>query len=62
MTKLLQLQANMMGEMKDSGELITIPKQAFVQFFNDAITSAKSEVERTVINNLLASLGELSQM
>jgi len=62
MTSLLQLQANMMGEMKDSGELITIPKKAFVQFFNDAITSAKTDAERNIINNLLTALGELSQM
>jgi len=62
MTQLLQLQANMMGEMKDSGELITIPKKAFVKFFNDALVSAKTDVERNIINNLLTTLGELSQM
>jgi len=62
MTQLLKLQADMMGEMKDSGELITIPKKAFVQFFNEAITSAKTDAERTIINNLLTALGELSQM
>jgi len=62
MTQLLQLQANMMGEMTDSGELITIPKKAFVRFFNEAITDARTDVEREIINNLLASLGELAQM
>lgn len=62
MTQLLQLQAEMMGEMSDSGELITIPKSAFVKFFNDAIISAESDVEREVINRLISGLGELAKM
>jgi methyl-accepting chemotaxis protein len=62
MGRLLKLHAEMMGEMKDNGELLTIPKQAFVNFFNAAITNANDEKEREVIKDILSQLASLSNV
>jgi len=59
---LLQLQANLMGEMKSSGELITLPKAAFVQLFNDAKRNATSDTEKDTIKNILDKLAELARL
>jgi hypothetical protein len=57
---LLKLQASILGEMKNSGELVSIPKDAFVKFFNNAILEAKSDVERETIKRIVDTLGALS--
>ena len=59
--RLLKLQASMLGEMKSSGEIITVPRSAFIQIFTDAIAEAKNDAEKGVINNLLDKLVELSK-
>jgi len=59
--QLCKLQASIMGEMKDNGELITIPKDAFVSLCRKAIVEAKTDGERKCINKLLSDLADLSK-
>jgi len=58
---LLKLQASIMGEMKNSGELIIIPRQAFIDTFNKSLIEAKTDGEKEVLKKLLKGLAELSQ-
>ena len=59
---LLKLQASILGEMKDNGELIQIPQRAFIDFFNEQIINAKTEEERNIIKNILNRLAALGKM
>lgn len=59
--QLLKLQAGIMGEMKSSGELIILPRQAFVDIFNRTIVDCKTNDEREAIKRLLNSLIELNK-
>ena len=58
--QLLKLKATLLGEMKNSGELITLPRQAFVDLFNKAITEARNDGEKEMINRILSELANLS--
>ena len=59
--KFTKMQADLMGEMKDTGDLISIPKLAFINFFNKALTDASTEDEKETINKILTQLASLSQ-
>jgi hypothetical protein len=59
--QLLKLQAGILGEMKTSGELITIPSRDFIEIFNDAIISAKDDGQRRAIKDILNRLTILSK-
>jgi hypothetical protein len=56
--QLLKLQASIMGEMKNNGELIIIPRQSFVNIFNTAIAESKNNEERELIKRLLMNLAD----
>ena len=56
--QLLKLQASIMGEMKNNGELIIIPRQSFVSIFNTAIAQAQNNEERELIKRLLMNLAD----
>ena len=58
--QLLKLKATMLGEMKSGGELIMLPRQSFVDIFNRALTEAKNDEERELIQKILRELGNLS--
>lgn len=58
---LMKLQASIMGEMKTSGELITIPVDEFVRVFNDAITSSRTDAERTMVKSILDKLSKVNK-
>jgi len=58
--QLLKLKASMLGEMKNSGELISLPRQAFVDIFNKAIVEAKNDGEKETLKKLLNELANLS--
>jgi Fe2+ transport system protein B len=60
-TNLIKLRAAVCGEMKTSGELITIPAKEFIDAFINAIQSAKSDRERDGFKNLLDRLEALSR-
>jgi len=51
-----KLQATIMGEMKDQGELISIPKDKFVNVFHTAIANANNDRERQLIKDILDGL------
>lgn len=58
---LMKLQAGIMGEMKTSGELITIPVDEFVRVFNDAIISSKTDAEREIVKSILDKLSKVNK-
>ena len=58
---LLKLQASIMGEMKDNGELIIIPSAMFIDVFNRAIIEAKTDAEKEAIKKILNNLANLNK-
>jgi len=58
--KLLKLQASIMGEMKSSGDLVSIPRSDFVDIFNQALVEAKTDGEKQIVKKILSNLGSLS--
>jgi hypothetical protein len=58
--QLLKLKATMLGEMKNSGELISLPRQAFVEVFNKALSEAEKDSEKELLKKILSELASLS--
>lgn len=61
LNQLMKLQASIMGEMKNSGELITIPVDEFVSVFNESLTSAKNDGERNIVKSILDKLSNINK-
>jgi hypothetical protein len=61
LNNLLKLQASILGEMKLSGELITIPSSQFVNVFNDALLDAKTDREKQIIKDILTKLANINK-
>lgn len=59
--QLLKLQASILGEMKSNGELIMIPRQLFIDTFNEAISESKTVEERETIKKLLKIFSEINR-
>jgi len=59
--QLLKLQASILGEMKNNGELIMIPRQLFIDTFNQAISEATTMEERETIKKLLIIFSEINK-
>jgi len=59
--QLLKLQAQILGEMKNNGELISIPRQPFVDIFNNAILNAPSDELRNILKDILDQLTTLAK-
>jgi hypothetical protein len=59
--RLLKLQASIMGEMRNDGELITIPKGAFIKFFTDLLAEATTMEEKGIIKKILDGLTSLGK-
>jgi hypothetical protein len=51
-----------MGEMKSSGELITIPRNQFVNLFNEILVNAETDEQRKIVKLILDRLTELSKL
>jgi len=58
---LLKLQAAILGEMKNSGELITIPTNDFINIINEALSQARTDSERKLVKDILGKLDALSR-
>jgi len=58
---LLKLQAQILGEMKSSGELMTIPQKEFVNIFITEMQKAKTDKERETIKNMLDKIEALAK-
>lgn len=57
---LLKLQAGILGEMKSSGDVVSIPREAFINLFTEAITrKAQTDRERKIIQDLLDNLQDV---
>lgn len=57
----LKLQASIMGEMKSSGELISIPYNDFIRVINEGISQAKTPREVELITSVLDKLENVSR-
>ena len=56
-SNLIKLQATLLGEMKDSGEMISIPSKKFIAVFNTALAlEVKTDREREIVTNILKGL------
>jgi hypothetical protein len=61
LNNLLKLQAGILGEMKSSGELISIPANDFVRIINKALSEAQTDRERKMVKYILDSFDALSR-
>jgi hypothetical protein len=61
LNNLLKLQAGILGEMKSSGELISIPANDFVQIINKALSECQNDRERKLVKGIIDSLDALSR-
>ena len=60
--QLLKLRGAISGEILNNGELITLPREAFVRIFNETLTSVKSDGEKQLVRNILDKLMELNNL
>jgi len=60
-TDLLALQAKILGEMDDKGELVKLPKDAFMKVFDDALTNAKTQGDRDLISSIMKGLETITE-
>jgi hypothetical protein len=57
--QLLKLKASILGEMKNNGEVVTIPRNAFVEVFNKALIESTDD-QKVVVRKILEKLAQLS--
>jgi len=62
LNQLLKLQAGILGEMKASGDMLSIPRESFINLFNNAILNANNNEERKLVSDLLTKIGNLSKI
>ena len=60
--QLIKLNATIMGEMHKKGEIISIPREAFISFYNDILAEAITDEEKKVIRKVLDGLLVLGQL
>jgi hypothetical protein len=60
-SQLLKLQATILGEMKNSGQLIVLPREAFINIFNEIIIESKSSEQKEIVKKILDRLLTLSK-
>lgn len=53
---LIKLQATILGEMKDNGEIISIQRDKFITVFNEAFAEAKTDREREIVSGIINGL------
>jgi hypothetical protein len=61
MSSLLQLRANLLGEMAASGEVLTIKQEDFSSIFGDSLQKFNSESAREAINYILDKFVEAAK-
>lgn len=61
MEKLLKFRADLLGEMKDLGEVFTINKGAFVNVFQASVEAAATAEEKLVVNRVFTELSKICQ-
>lgn len=59
-SNLLKIKYTIENEMKKTGELITIPRQSFLEIFNSSLINAKTSAEKNAVQNILQKLMNLS--
>jgi hypothetical protein len=52
----IKLRSQILGEMKDNGEIISIPRDKFIKVFNDAVAEAQGDRETEIIMGILNGL------
>lgn len=56
-TKLIEIRAGLMGEMKMEGDLISIKKEDFSRIFSEILQEFKGEEARRIVNKILEKFG-----
>lgn len=60
-SNLVKMKVSIEGDMKTTGELLTIPTAAFNAFFEDLLINAQTDEEKTTINNVLDGLANIGK-
>ena len=60
--QLIKLNVTILGEMQKKGEIISIPREAFLSFYNDILAEAITDEEKKVIRKVLDGLLILGQL
>jgi hypothetical protein len=61
-SKYLKMQADLMGEMQNAGEMIQIPQKLFIEFFNDLLSKSETtDLEKEIILKIVSGLKGLSK-
>jgi len=55
-SKMIQLRATILGEMRDNGEIISIQQKRFIDVFNTALINAKTDREKELVQQILEGL------
>ena len=58
---LIKLKASILGEMKHTGEIITIPTDEFIKIFNYAFAEAQTEKETRLVKGIMLRFEKLSE-
>jgi hypothetical protein len=61
LSNLMKLQAQISGEMKLSGEILSFPRKEFIDIFIGSIQASKTDREREALKNVLDQLETLSR-
>ena len=56
-TKLLEMRATLMGELKNDGALITVKKEDFEKIFQEILSEFKGEEARRIVTRILEKFG-----
>jgi len=59
MNSLLQLRAEMLGELRKTGEVFTIEKKAFAAAFDRLLAGCLADEEKLVVNKVFAELSKI---
>ena len=61
-TQLLKMQETLVNTMRKNGSIISVPREPFINIFNQALINAKTDEERELINDLLDRIAELGKL
>jgi hypothetical protein len=61
MNSLLELRAEMLGELKQNGEVFTVDKRAFAAAFEKLLLECLTNEEKLVVNKVFTELSKISK-
>ena len=61
LSNLWKLRASILGEMKDGGDVISLPTKDFIRVFTEELASSQVDIERRTINRILDRLKKIAK-